>query len=193
MQAGSHLLTNLALAVVAENLVPIAGSPLHWSELTQVMMQPGSTLAPSAMIAKGAYYTCVVAAASLPDIDQRLCLFPHRTFTHSLVGIMCLLSALLGLRTLVFAVLTTQHIVMSPEEQLFSRVVMFTLPLACCFHVLGDLITIRGVALFWPKAMYVRLVPKRWCIKNQHWSEYLIVVFLFAFVALGIALNILGI
>lgn len=193
MQAGSHLLTNLALAVVVENLVPIAGSSLHWSELTQVMMQPGSTLAPSAMIAKGAYYTCVVAAASLPDLDQRLRLFPHRTFTHSLVGIICLASTLLGLRALIFAVLAMQHIAMLPEEQRFSQVVLIALPLACCFHILGDLITIRGVALFWPKAMDVRLVPKKWSIKNQSWSEYLVVAFLFAAVGLGIAFNILGV
>lgn len=191
MQAGSHLLTNLALAVVVENLMPIAGSSLHWPELTQ-MMQPGSTLAP-AMIAKGAYYTCVVAAASLPDLDQRLRLFPHRTFTHSLVGIMCLASALLGLRALAISVLSAHHLAVSSDEQLLGQMVVIALPLACCFHILGDLMTIRGVALFWPKIVYVHLVPKRWSIKNQHWSEYLVVAFLFAAVALGVAFNILSV
>lgn len=191
MQAGDHLVTNLALAVVVENLAPIAGSPLHLPELAQ-MIQPGSTLAP-AMIAKGVYYACVVAAASLPDLDQRLRLFPHRTFTHSLVGIMCLLSALLGLHTLVFAVLMVQHIAVSPEAQLLGQMVVIALPLACCFHILGDLVTIRGVALFWPKAGYVRLLPKRWTIRNKSWSEYLVVAFLFAAVVIGVAFNILGV
>lgn len=190
MQAGSHLLTNLALAVVVENLVPIAGSSLHWSELAQ-MIQPGSTLAP-AMIAKAAYYTCVVAAASLPDLDQRLRLFRHRTFTHSLVGIMCLASVLLGLRILVFSLLMVQRLAVSPEEQLLSQMVVIALPLACAFHVLGDLVIRRGVALFWPRQTYVSLVPKRWTIKNQHWSEYLVVAFLLSAVGAGIALNILG-
>jgi membrane-bound metal-dependent hydrolase YbcI (DUF457 family) len=132
-------------------------------------------------------------AASLLDLDQRLRLFPHRTFTHSLVGIMCLAGALLGLRALAFSVLTMQHLVASSDEQLLSQMVVIALPLACCFHILGDLVTIRGVALFWPKALSVRLVPKRWSIKNHHWSEYLVVAFLFATVALGVAFNILGV
>lgn len=191
MQAGSHLLTNLALAVIVENVVPIAGSSLHWPELAQAI-QPGGTLAPT-MAAKGVYYTCVVAAASLPDLDQRLRLFPHRTFTHSLVGIVCLLGALFSLRALACAVLMGQHIAVVPAEQLLGQMVVIALPLACAFHVLGDLVTIRGVALFWPKAVYVHLLPTRWSIKNQHWLEYLVVAFLFAAVGLGIALNILGI
>ncbi len=191
MQAGGHLLTNLALAVVVENLVPIAGPSLHLPELTQ-MMQPGSPLA-SAMMAKGTYYACVIAAASLPDLDQRLHLIKHRTFTHSLIGIMCLLGTLLGLQTLIFAILVMQHIVVPPEEQLLSQMVVIALPLACVFHVLGDLVTIRGVALFWPKQTYVRLVPKKWTIKNQRWSEYLLVAVLLSAVVAGIAFNILGV
>lgn len=97
MQAGSLRLINLAQAVMVENMVPIAGSSLYWPERTQ-MIQSGSVLA-SVLAAKGAIIPCVAAAASLPDLDQRLRLFPHRMFTHSLVEIVCLLGALLGLLT----------------------------------------------------------------------------------------------
>ena len=189
MQAGSHLVTNLTLAIVTENLVPVAGAPIHWLNLASI---PGFA-SPNNLAAKGIYYAIIVAAASLPDLDQRLRLCKHRTFTHSLVGIMCLVGALLGLRILIFSILIAQHLAVLPDEQLFGQMVVTALPLACIFHILGDLITIRGGALFWPRQVYVRLLPKKWAIKNRHQSEYLVVAALLCVVVGGIGLNILGI
>ncbi len=192
MQAAGHVATNLTLAIILENLVPVAGAPVHWSALH---ISPTLNLAlATAPITKGIYYSCVVGAATLPDLDQRLRIFgSHRTLTHSLVGLAGLVGLLLCLRTLVFAVLINQRFEIAPDEWVASQVVLFALPLACGFHILADMLTVRGVTLFWPKMAYIRLLPKARSIKNQHRSEYVVVALLLFMAGLGVGLNLLGV
>lgn len=101
------------------------------------------------------------AASSLPDVDQRIKLLPHRGLTHYPI-----------LQIAFFAALGALAAAWAPEFRSIIVVLAMSMALGCVMHSVADAMTIErnGIRLLWPLSRRgYHLMP--WSLRTRVGSE----------------------
>lgn len=192
MQGRSHLLIGLAAGVVVDSLFHLSGAPLTGAHAVSLNL----------LIDKGVYYCAVALGALLPDIDnarstlghklgiiskeiQRLA--GHRTFFHSLLGLVFGSLLAIGFESVVASLLALRGYTLPARFVTSSHVFFFGVLLGCVFHIAADGLTLGGVPLLWPYKKRFGFPPNyHWRFRTGSWPEFVIVWAVMIMVAVGV-------
>jgi inner membrane protein len=181
MEGKSHLLVGLTAAVVFDSFVHLSGDPITG----------GKAVTLGLLSSKAIYYFSVGVGALLPDIDNARstmgrklgviskgiqALTGHRTFFHSLLGLVVCSGLAFGAGKLVVYLLGLRGIVPSDLFLDASVLVGLSVLFGCVMHIAADALTIGGVPLFWPIKQRFGFPPDDdWRFKTGTWPEHAVV------------------
>lgn len=199
MQGRSHLLIGLAAGVVTDSLFHFSGMPLTGAHDVSLNL----------LVDKGVYYSAVALGALWPDIDnarstlgRKLGIISrsiqkyagHRTFFHSLLGLVVGGVAMVGLENVVSWLLALKGFYFPANFLIGSHIVILGMLLGCTFHIAADGLTEGGVPLFWPQRKRYGFPPDyHWRFRTGTWPEHVIVWSLIILVGIGVYQSIITI
>jgi len=192
MEGRSHLLIGLTAGVVLDSMIHLSGDPLTLAKAIPLVL----------LVKKAVYYFSVGFGALLPDIDNARStlgrklgpvsreiqhLAGHRTFFHSILGLVFGSLLAIGLEQVVIYLLS-QHGLLLPAQLVgASNLVFFGVLFGAIMHIAADALTQGGVPLFWPNRKRYGFPPNpRWRFRTGTWPEFVIVWSFMIVVGLGI-------
>ncbi len=192
MEGRSHLLIGLTAGVVLDSMIHLSGDPLTLAKAIPLVL----------LVKKAVYYFSVGFGALLPDIDNARStlgrklgpvsreiqhLAGHRTFFHSILGLVFGSLLAIGLEQVVIYLLS-QHGLLLPAQLVgASHLVFFGVLFGAIMHIAADALTQGGVPLFWPNRKRYGFPPNpRWRFRTGTWPEFVIVWSFMIVVGLGI-------
>lgn len=199
MEGRSHLLIGLTAGVVLDSMIHLSGDPLTMAKAVPLAL----------LIKKTVYYFSVGFGALLPDIDNARStlgrkmgvvskeiqhLAGHRTFFHSILGLIFGSLLAIGLEQVVIYLLG-QHGLSLPAQLVgASHLVFFGVLFGAIMHIAADALTQGGVPLFWPSHKRYGFPPNpHWRFRTGTWPEFVIVWSFMLVVGLGIWWSIIAI
>ena len=198
MEGPSHVVFGLAGAVVADSLFHLSGPALLGSPLPA---DPHTTA--DALVLKGVFYGFAALGALTPDIDNARStlgkrmgvvskefqhLAGHRTFFHSIIGMLVVGAVIFGLQ---YALgwglydLGYQHAGIAlgggsgpaVDRASVRGVALIALLVGYLLHLIADSLTIGGVPWLWPSKVRFGFPPNRhWRFKSGSKVEPVVVV-----------------
>ena len=192
MEGRSHLLIGLTAGVVLDSMIHLSGDPLTMAKAVPLVL----------LVKKAVYYFAVGFGALLPDIDNARStlgrrmgvvskeiqhLAGHRTFFHSILGLIFGSLLAIGLEQVVIYLLS-QHGLSLPAQLVgASHLVFFGVLFGAIMHIAADALTQGGVPLFWPNRKRYGFPPNpHWRFRTGTWPEFVIVWTFMTVVALGV-------
>ncbi|HZO74195.1 MAG TPA: metal-dependent hydrolase [Ktedonobacteraceae bacterium] len=192
MEGRSHLLIGLTAGVVLDSMIHLSGDPLTMAKAIPLVL----------LVKKAVYYFAVGFGALLPDIDNARStlgrrmgvvskeiqhLAGHRTFFHSILGLIFGSLLAIGLEQVVIYLLS-QHGLSLPAQLVgASHLVFFGVLFGAIMHIAADALTQGGVPLFWPNRKRYGFPPNpHWRFRTGTWPEFVIVWAFMVVVALGV-------
>ncbi|HLG63151.1 MAG TPA: metal-dependent hydrolase [Ktedonosporobacter sp.] len=192
MEGRSHLLIGLTAGVVLDSMIHLSGDPLTMAKAVPLVL----------LVKKAVYYFAVGFGALLPDIDNARStlgrrmgvvskeiqhLAGHRTFFHSMLGLIFGSLLAIGLEQVVIYLLS-QHGLSLPAQLVgASHLVFFGVLFGAIMHIAADALTQGGVPLFWPNRKRYGFPPNpHWRFRTGTWPEFVIVWAFMTVVALGV-------
>lgn len=192
MEGRSHLLVGLTAGVVLDSMIHLSGDPLTMAKAIPLVL----------LVKKAVYYFAVGFGALLPDIDNARStlgrrmgvvskeiqhLAGHRTFFHSILGLIFGSLLAIGLEQVVIYLLS-QHGLSLPAQLVgASHLVFFGVLFGAIMHIAADALTQGGVPLFWPNRKRYGFPPNpHWRFRTGTWPEFVIVWTFMTVVALGV-------
>ena len=211
MMGKSHLAFNAASAVVVSSMLHIGGEAYSRSYLLTLLnghLLFTPLLLPS-LIQKSIYYLLVLFGALLPDIDHpksilgRRCGFVshalhrfcgHRSITHSVLGLVLVGVAAIGLGNLALALFRLQGFMISVAIIHTLVLALFSLLLGCILHLLADSLTKEGIPLLWPYQVRYGLIPfAALRFRTGTWVEFALLWSFIFFVAIGFGAGVFSV
>lgn len=199
MEGRSHLLVGLTAGVVLDSMIHLSGDPLTMAKAVPLAL----------LVNKAVYYFSVGFGALLPDIDNARStlgrklgvvskeiqhLAGHRTFFHSILGLIFGSLLAIGLEQVVIYLLS-QHGLSLPAQLVgTSHLVFFGVLFGAIMHIAADALTQGGVPLFWPSRKRYGFPPNpHWRFRTGTWPEFVIVWTFMLVVGLGVWWSIIAI
>jgi membrane-bound metal-dependent hydrolase YbcI (DUF457 family) len=192
MLGRSHVMFGLTAAVVLDGVVHLSGPPL-------------ATVAPvplELIINKAIFFSMVALGAILPDIDNAQStigrkfgwiskeiqhIAGHRTFFHSLLGLLLGSLLAIGLEQLVVFLLSQRGFTFPAQFVEKSHLVFVAVLFGCILHIAADGLTEGGVPLLWPYHKRFGFPPNpHWRFRTGDWPEYVIVYSCMLLVSIGV-------
>jgi membrane-bound metal-dependent hydrolase YbcI (DUF457 family) len=181
MEGRSHLLIGLTAGVVLDSFVHLSGDPLTLAKAVPLTL----------LVNKAVFYTAVGIGALLPDIDNARSTMGHkfgiisktiqkvaghRTFFHSILGLIFGSLLALGVERLVMYLLAQHNLAVPAAVVGTTHMFFLGVLFGCVMHIAADALTLGGVPLFWPSHTRYGFPPSsHWRFKTGTWPEHVIV------------------
>jgi membrane-bound metal-dependent hydrolase YbcI (DUF457 family) len=207
MNGKSHLVVNFAAAIVLSSVVShthayhISGDALSWQHLFVPEKRNIAALTSPSVLQKTLFYVFMLLGAWLPDLDHKRSFisqrfpwisaiirrsFSHRTFTHSLLGVITLVLFFGCFGFVVNLFLAARGVIISTALQQGYLSNLVIVALGCLCHMVADMLTPMGIPWFWP-------APGRYSIPiiRGEFQEFVLVCALLFLVGVGVGFHVL--